>query len=90
MANKLLHPAKATVALLLPAFTAHTRCAPQNIFRIDLALDLEETLVIVAPEGMLPVLLEWETLSRIVNIIPLLFDRSQENLPRSYTNHRQE
>lgn len=90
----LLNPAKLTIALLLPVLTPHARRTPQDILRIDLPLDFEEALVVVAPECLLPVLLEWETLSRKHCQYTFQFtlsydDQGGRNSPHSYTNRRQ-
>lgn len=42
----LLDLAKATILLLCPTFTTHARCTPKDVFRINLALDLEKTLIV--------------------------------------------
>lgn len=49
-----LNWAKLTVNLL-PALTPNTDRAPEDISRINGALDLEEARVVAAPEGFLPV-----------------------------------
>jgi hypothetical protein len=51
------------IAHLLPAFIPHTRVAPEDVVGVNLALDLEQPLVVVAPELVLPVGLEGEALS---------------------------
>lgn len=46
------------VSDLLPTLIPYARVTPQDVVRVDLALDLDEAIVVVAPELVLPVGLE--------------------------------
>jgi hypothetical protein len=64
----LLDSAKTTIALLLPLLTPYTRKTPKHIFRINGLLDIQESFVVAAPESMLPVRLEGESLPSVSQV----------------------
>jgi len=55
-------PTEPSIPRFNPALIAHTWRAPENVGRIHRSLDLEQALVVAAPERVLPVLLKRQRL----------------------------